>query len=71
MQYYPNEIAFDYKLLRISDLVLADSHMLDNYKFRVNETSRFYMVLGMHTPAHLVNIRVTEINGVGNSYMGK
>ena len=29
------------------------------------------MTLGMHSIAHMVNMRVTEINGYGNQYMGK
>ena len=71
MTFYQNEIAFDYELLRLSDKVLSDKYALDNYKFRVNETSRFFMTLGMHSVAHHLNMRVTELNGYGNQYMGK
>lgn len=39
---------FDFSLLRMHEASLASRPVVDQYSFRVNETSRFIVETGMH-----------------------
>jgi hypothetical protein len=66
-----NEIVYDYQYLRLRQDVLEERRILDTYKFRLNETSRFFMAFGMHMLATQVVIKVSELSDYGSSYLGK
>lgn len=46
------ETVYDYPHLRISPETMQKKFIVDTYSFRVNETSRFYMQIGMHMLNH-------------------
>jgi len=66
-----HELVYDYEDLRLNPSVL-DGRSLESYKFRLNETSRFYMALGMHMFTYQLTLKVSEMSDVsGLSYQGK
>jgi hypothetical protein len=55
------ETVYDYPLLRISPQTMATKFIIDSYSFRVNETSRFFLQVGMHMINHQVILAVSDI----------
>jgi hypothetical protein len=43
------ELVYDYPMMRLDGDILRNQLSLDKYAFRINDTSRFYMQLGMHS----------------------
>jgi hypothetical protein len=46
------EAVYDYPLIRLAPNVMKSKYIIDSYSFRVNETSRFFMTVGMHMIAN-------------------
>lgn len=65
------DAVYDYPLIRISQDTMASKFLVDSYSFRVNETSRFFLQIGMHLINHHVTISLSELKNYGNSYLAK
>lgn len=54
LKHTPNELVYDEPLIRLSshNLEGRGGAEIDLYSFRINQTSRFNMQLGMHYLAH-------------------
>jgi len=62
---------YNYPLLRVSSKTLNTQFVIDSYTFRVNETSRFYGVVGMHFIANWVTLALSDLKGVSNVHLGR
>ena len=65
------EAVYDYPVLRLSPEVMKTKYLIDTYSFRVNDTSRFYMNIGMHMIAHQVTLQISDLKYYGIQFAGK
>ena len=65
------EAVYDYPILRLSPDAMRHKFIIDSYSFRVNETSRFFMEVGMHLLNHQVILALSDLRNYGNSYAAK
>ena len=67
----PDDNYYSYPLLRLNSDVVNNKFVVDTYTFRVNETSRFYINLGMHFLTSHLTIMISELHSYGMEYYGK
>ena len=65
------ELVYDYPFIRLSGESISYKLELDRYAFRINDTSRFFLTLGMHSLVTTGQLRLAELKGNGMSYIGK
>lgn len=57
--------------MRLNGKILMFEYILDNFNFRVNETSHFMMSIGTHLISDHVSLRLSEMRDYGNAYIGR
>ena len=56
--------------MRLGGNAVMYDYILDSFNFRVNQTSRFYFVLGSHLITSHAVLRITELRDISNAQIG-
>lgn len=62
---------FDFALLRMHEASLAGRPVVDQYSFRVNETSRFIVETGMHYSFGPVVVTLQDLSSNSFTFIGE
>lgn len=71
MQVSDLESTYDYPNLRLSKDTLTNKFLIDQFSFRVNETSRYFIKVGMHLVNHQITFSLTDLKSQGVTFIGK
>ena len=71
LQVFEDELTYDHPLMRLSGASLGSDYILDSFHFRINQTSRFYFIMGSHVITSLPVLKLSEMRDSGNSFIGQ